>query len=261
MNYVEHNAGRARRLRGFTLIELLVVIAIIALLAAILFPVFQRARENARRTTCMNNCKSMGMAALQYSQDWDENVVPGQIGSGSWRNEIQPYTKSTQLLECPDRQTPYPTGYDSMPISYAGSWIPKNNSYGDGMGGMPVGGAPGNCTLLSEITFPSTTIFIVENQTSDHEILNITDSTACAVGSTAGTCLWAGHMGTSIYVFNDGHAKALRPDQTISPVNMWMRDNSAFTATWPYTACGSGNNCLVNAQANIGLADANFASY
>ncbi|MDH7568888.1 MAG: prepilin-type N-terminal cleavage/methylation domain-containing protein, partial [Armatimonadota bacterium] len=61
-----------KRRRGFTLIELLVVIAIIAILAALLFPVFARARENARKATCMSNCKQIGMATMQYVQDYDE---------------------------------------------------------------------------------------------------------------------------------------------------------------------------------------------
>jgi len=67
---------RSGRSRGFTLIELLVVIAIIAILAAILFPVFAQAREKARCTTCLSNTKQMGSAILMYGQDWDETVVP-----------------------------------------------------------------------------------------------------------------------------------------------------------------------------------------
>src|SRR4051795_2249509 len=63
---------------GFTLIELLVVIAIIALLAAILFPVFARARENARKSSCLNNLKQVGIGLLQYAQDYDEIVVNGE---------------------------------------------------------------------------------------------------------------------------------------------------------------------------------------
>ncbi|MEN6404264.1 MAG: prepilin-type N-terminal cleavage/methylation domain-containing protein, partial [Armatimonadia bacterium] len=60
--------------RGFTLIELLVVIAIIAILAAILFPVFAKAREKARQTSCLNNCKQLGTAIVQYCQDYDERM-------------------------------------------------------------------------------------------------------------------------------------------------------------------------------------------
>lgn len=89
---------------GFTLIELLVVIAIIAILAAILFPVFGRARENARRTSCLNNAKQMGLGLMQYTQDYDERL-PFSNAEGTWAKHIFPYTKSTQVYNCPS--TPY----------------------------------------------------------------------------------------------------------------------------------------------------------
>ncbi|BCM92046.1 hypothetical protein IAD21_03925 [Abditibacteriota bacterium] len=113
-------------LRGFTLIELLVVIAIIAILAAILFPVFARARENARRASCQSNLKQMGLGLLQYSQDYDEKMVRVSYGSSKnggpgdgasdfevwkWMDAVQPYVKSTQLFVCPSdantNTTPY----------------------------------------------------------------------------------------------------------------------------------------------------------
>src|SRR5688572_1273159 len=93
--------------KGFTLIELLVVIAIIALLAAILFPVFARARENARKSSCLNNVKQLGLAWTQYAQDYDEVTIPYSSTGGSpgrhvnWRFVLQPYLKSSQLLVCP----------------------------------------------------------------------------------------------------------------------------------------------------------------
>lgn len=71
-----HNADRSKGSKGFTLIEILVVIAIIALLAAILFPVFARARENARRTSCASNLKQIGLGIMQYTQDYDERMPP-----------------------------------------------------------------------------------------------------------------------------------------------------------------------------------------
>ncbi len=91
--------------RGFTLIELLVVIAIIAILAAILFPVFARAREKARMTSCLSNLKQIGLGFLMYVQDYDERT-PTNGGWGPpvtyyWQPKIEPYLKNTQIFACP----------------------------------------------------------------------------------------------------------------------------------------------------------------
>jgi prepilin-type N-terminal cleavage/methylation domain-containing protein/prepilin-type processing-associated H-X9-DG protein len=91
-----------KRDRGFTLIELLVVIAIIAILAAILFPVFAQAREAARKTTCLSNCKQLGAALMQYCQDYDETIVLNSYGSEAyWADMLQPYVKNLGILTCP----------------------------------------------------------------------------------------------------------------------------------------------------------------
>lgn len=91
------------RRKGFTLIELLVVIAIIAILAAILFPVFARAREKARQTSCLSNIKQLGIAMLAYQQDYDEVSPPRDTGPyrWGWPVELQPYCKNWQILVCP----------------------------------------------------------------------------------------------------------------------------------------------------------------
>src|SRR5258706_5773890 len=104
-----------RRLaRGFTLIELLVVIAIIAILAAILFPVFAQARAAARKSTCLSNLKQITLGQLMYLQDyderftyWDNRGTPTDSwntprGAGWWMNEIYPYIKNLGVYECPD---------------------------------------------------------------------------------------------------------------------------------------------------------------
>lgn len=98
--------------KGFTLIELLVVIAIIAILAAILFPVFAKAREKARQTTCLSNMKQLGTAFMMYAQDYDEMLPgwssawnassdPGDNAQTSWDNAILGYMKNRQILSCP----------------------------------------------------------------------------------------------------------------------------------------------------------------
>ena len=111
--------GRTRRSDAFTLIELLVVIAIIAILAAILFPVFARARENARKSNCQSNLKQIGTGLLQYVQDYDETVPWGaEISwsaaagqSGFFAIALQPYIKNWQVFQCP-----------SLPAAYTGTW-------------------------------------------------------------------------------------------------------------------------------------------
>ena len=97
------------RTRGFTLIELLVVIAIIAILAAILFPVFARAREKARQTSCSSNMKQVQMAWMQYAADYDGGYCywylnvpnPNPVDRYYWWESLQPYLKNTQILRCP----------------------------------------------------------------------------------------------------------------------------------------------------------------
>ena len=96
---------KATQPRGFTLIELLVVIAIIAILAAILFPVFAQAREKARSISCLSDTKQLALAAIQYEQDYDERTPGGTNGDGlgsGWAGQIFPYAKSTNIYVCPD---------------------------------------------------------------------------------------------------------------------------------------------------------------
>ena len=142
-----------QRKQGFTLIELLVVIAIIAILAAILFPVFQKVRENARRTACLSNMKQIGLAFIEYSQDADERMPNGSgyyaasnnfQGDGSgWASQLYPNIKSTGVFLCPDDSTAA-VGV-RVPVSYA------YNSNAQGAAAS-LFTAPANTVLLFEIS-------------------------------------------------------------------------------------------------------------
>ena len=141
-----HTVNASHPGAGFTLIELLVVIAIIAILAAILFPVFAQAREKARAISCLSNQKQIGLGFMMYAQDYDE-VFPNNPCNGNrpsyydlpgntasvcvskapigWADQIQPYIKNTQVFQCPDDSTkgstnPYATGADFGADSYSG---------------------------------------------------------------------------------------------------------------------------------------------
>ena len=175
---------RTRNRKGFTLIELLVVIAIIAILAAILFPVFARARENARRASCASNLKQIGLGVLQYLQDNDE-TYPRDNGNGdalySAMAAIQPYVKSTQLLQCPSESNglnsdPTKIGYTDYFYSralsvqsqaalstvsltiMAGDSVSGSSgmrTYGCDMSNTPAGGTGGNCLAGNVAKMPA----------------------------------------------------------------------------------------------------------
>ncbi|BDI30074.1 hypothetical protein CCAX7_21250 [Capsulimonas corticalis] len=179
-----------RTLRGFTLIELLVVIAIIAILAAILFPVFAQAREKARQISCSSNLKQLGLGILQYVQDSDE-VFPPAMDDGHqwsdsstahWQQKILPYIKANGVFGCPDDpgagQVDAANPWKGVITSYAVNGV--IGYYGDfgyrqaliGVMGISDAGNtwyPANypAAPLSKIGRPSDTILIAERHQSD----------------------------------------------------------------------------------------------
>ncbi len=169
-----------QRKNGFTLIELLVVIAIIAILAAILFPVFAQAREKARAISCLSNIKQITLAGMMYAQDYDETLnspafkSPGCGATKSqysdlwwgqrwvtWPEMLIPYVKSTALYTCPDRSsTPY-FGYsinvNSSNDDYPGAPTPPGN-WADGDGSCVAKAGQGTIAMAAEVA-PASTIW------------------------------------------------------------------------------------------------------
>jgi prepilin-type N-terminal cleavage/methylation domain-containing protein/prepilin-type processing-associated H-X9-DG protein len=218
--------------RGFTLIELLVVIAIIAILAAILFPVFARARENARRASCQSNMKQIGLGIMQYTQDYDEKFPPSRVNNvvvnGTltnnvpWHFNLQPYVKSTQLFVCPSAsQVRYLNNTGStIRVSYIASHQTDGNWGGNGP--MWNGGS----MALAEVQEAAQLILVAEESyRADPELWNPSHWTQ----TTGQYSDFTNHLGTSNYLFTDGHVKSLKPMATIQGTNMWA--NGGGTAS------------------------------
>jgi len=139
--------------KGFTLIELLVVIAIIAILAAILFPVFAQAREKARAISCLSNTKEVGLAILQYVQDYDENMpngVAGALPGNAWAGQTYPYMKNSQVYKCPDDPTQNIAASASTYAKYTCSYAFNFNipEYAPALAAL---NAPANIVLCAEV--------------------------------------------------------------------------------------------------------------
>jgi len=199
----QHEASSSKK--AFTLIELLTVIGIISILAAILFPVFARARENARRASCMSNIKQIGLGIMMYEQDYDGQYLQTYVVSyptptasyATWPYLVQPYTKSTQVFNCPSYTG---TPYDDT--------NPKNESVSYGM----------NVRFDADIikTNPLTTIL------KPSETVLIGDSGGNIRLAPVGHSIWPAtlsveptyrHLDTVTIGFADGHAKAMTKAQ------------------------------------------------
>ncbi|MCC6728203.1 MAG: prepilin-type N-terminal cleavage/methylation domain-containing protein [Chthonomonadales bacterium] len=176
------------RSKGFTLIELLVVIAIIAILAAILFPVFAQAREQARKTSCLSNVKQITLASLMYIQDYDETLVGPAIRTRgapatnltpyfwsanwkTWPEMLFPYVKSLDLYTCPNRRDSpaytYCINVNSSNDDYPGPPTPPGNWFDGNSDGTPKAGQ--STVAQAAVVAPASTIWFYDANSSIYQ--------------------------------------------------------------------------------------------
>ncbi len=217
---------------GFTLIELLIVISIISILAAILFPVFARARENARRTSCLSNGKQIGMGLTMYLQDYDE-MMPLYYFTGSvsyaWNFVLTPYIKNDQVFICPSA-TQIETWCGPTSVK---TWASGSYGYSQFLGNTtPV--------ALAAVQMPSETIAIGEiTHTIDPSMYYAPTTWAnnraglCGGATKYGDQVATRHFDGSIMVFMDGHTKWLKKTAIQDYNRDGTIDNGWFTFTKP----------------------------
>ncbi|HCA47545.1 MAG TPA: hypothetical protein DEP45_09375 [Armatimonadetes bacterium] len=189
------------RRRGFTLIELLVVIAIIAILAAILFPVFARAREKARQTSCLSNVKQLMLGVMMYAQDYDEVLPIGSnwttpAGSIVWDQALEPYVKNAQVFICPSEQRKQ----HARNLGYGWNW----REFGYISGGVLTNNYS---TPLANITAPAETILLGDNEDAGARDSTTGERYLYRRDNSNPTLLPTKHNGGGNMGLCDGHAK------------------------------------------------------
>ena len=211
--------------RGFTLIELLVVIAIIAILAAILFPVFAQARAKARGIACLSNTRQLGTALMQYMQDYDETTPSGRGRGWEWWTDLMPYVKSLDLLYCPDRTDGSATVRSGdclygqtfalkKYVGYGYNWGPIGWRGGGLLGPQVANPDPNRCSgsmlvgiSLASVDTPAEMFAYGDTWDTPRMTIGIGFSLDTFPGTSNSSLR---HQGVLNYGFMDGHAKAVK---------------------------------------------------
>ena len=188
--------------RGFTLIELLVVIAIIAILAAILFPVFARAREKARQTSCLSNMKQIALGLQMYNDDNDGYWPAYGATHEGWAELIVPYVMNDQIFQCPSHDS-----NQSAPLSYVAN---DSTSKSYGQGPWCYGTSVQN---IARVEAPAESALIFEMHSSEYDVYGTDDPRQ----RWPSRVMSKEHSGGSNIAFVDGHAKWMTPQSTLSP--------------------------------------------